>query len=259
MRHEEVEKANETLTTRNQYLQDRNSNYEQSHEANNRQLTRKERQVEDLKEELKREREKTTRAEEQARAATASEEKWRDQAHKANAIASQRESEYDTIVSCRTMDNDRHQKGLDKIRNNFEALMRQREDDVEKQKKLEIMAEQQKQTISQLDELTKKLNANFKAYRTAIDEAIEDLRSNAQGNDDALKQKLDEMTETTGKMRWVMKVGELVNGNESRPIPSISIKKDQVLEHGIGDAANPIRSPTRTGRQKLKKTLKPGR
>ena len=259
MRHEEVEKANETLTTRNQYLQDRNSNYEQSHETNVRQLARKDRQLEDLREELKREREKTIRAEEQAQAASRSEEEWRDQAHKANATAAQRESEYDVIVSCRNMDNDRHQNGLDKIRTSFEALMRQREEDAEKQKKLEIIAEQQRQTIGQLEELTKKLNANFKAYRMEIDNAIEDLRSNAEGNDTALKQKLNEMTETTGRMRWVMQVDEMVNGNVPRPGRPLTAHKELVLEDGIEQPLSPSKSPTRTGRQKLRKGFKPGR
>jgi DNA repair exonuclease SbcCD ATPase subunit len=261
MRHEEVEKANETLVTRNQYLQDRNSNYEHSHEANLRQIARRERQLEELKDELKREREKTSRAEEQAQAASRSEEEWKDQAHKANSIAAQRESEYDAMVSCRTMDNDRHQKGLDKLRSSFEVLMRQRDDDLEKQKKLEIIAEQQRQTIGQLEELTKKLNANFKAYRMEIDNAIHDLRSNAQGNDVAMKQRLDEMVETTGRMRWVMKVDEIVNGNPPRPgQPPAVMSKETLLEHGVSEPESATKSPTRMARAKLvKKMTKSGR
>lgn len=222
-----MEKENDTLATRNSYLQDRNSNYEQSHEANSRQLGRKERQVEELREELKREKRKTLRAEEQARVASICEEQWRGQASKAKAMASQRESEYDTIVSCRSMDNDRHQNGLDKIKTSFEALLRQREEDVDKQKKLEIIAEQQRQTIGQLEELTKKLNANFKAYRTEIDKAVRDLRENASGTDEAMTRKLAEMQETTGKMKWVMSVDAVVNRNTPRPLPAATTEHPQ--------------------------------
>ena len=222
-----MEKENDTLATRNSYLQDRNSNYEQSHEANSRQLGRKERQVEELREELKREKQRTLRAEEQARVASISEEEWRGQASKAKAVASQRESEYDTIVSCRSMDNDRHQNGLDKFKTSFEALLRQREEDMDKQKKLEIIAEQQKQTIVQLEELTKKLNANFKAYRTEIDKAVRDLRENASGTDEAMTRKLAEMQETTGKMKWVMSVDAVINGNTPRPMPAATTEDSQ--------------------------------
>ena len=213
VRFEESEKANETLTTRNQYLQDRNSNYEQSHEANLRQLARKERQVEDLKEELEREKAKTSRAEETARAAAASEESWRDEASQLKSIAVQKEAEYDTIVACRTLENDRYQGGLDKLRSRFEALLLLREEDLENQKKLEIVAEQQRETICQLEELNKKLNTNFKAYRSEIDRTVSGMRETASGHDTAITTKLEEMTSTTNKMRWVMNVDQRVNGN----------------------------------------------
>lgn len=223
VRHEEVEKANETLTTTNQYLQDRASNYEQSHEASLRQIARKERQVEDLREELRREKVKSALAEERAQAASMNEKDWRDQASQAKAIASHKESEYETIVSCRNLDNERHQNGLANIRSSFETLLRHRQEDLEKQKKLEIVAEQQRETISQLEELTKKLNANFKAYRTEIDRAIGDLKGNASLNDEAVGFKLKEMDEVTGLMRWVMNVDEIVNKNPPRPLDSSSM------------------------------------
>ncbi|RMZ83529.1 hypothetical protein DV737_g1601, partial [Chaetothyriales sp. CBS 132003] len=220
MRHDEVEKNNETLVTRNQYLQDRNNNYEQSHEATLRQLARKERQVEDLREELAREKERTGRAQEQARAASASEGEWREQANKAKALASQREAEYEVIASCRNMDNDRHQLGLDKVRDSFDELLRQRKEEREKHKKLEILAEYQRRTIAQLDDLNKRLNANFITYRDEMDSAVADMKRSAGDNDVAVKKKLAEMQETIGKMRWVVQVDQVVNHHH--PIPQTS-------------------------------------
>lgn len=255
MRHDEMEKANETLIARNQYLQDRNSNYEQSHEASSRQLARKDRQLDELREELTREKERTSRAEEQARSASMTEEQWRDEASQAKAVAQQKESEYDVIVSCRNMDNDRHQNGLDKIRSNFEVLMRQREDDLEKQKKLEIITEQQRQTIAQLEELTRKLTTNFKAYRTEIDTAVSDLRNGAEGNNTALQQKLDEMVETTGKMRWVMNVDGLFNGNpRASQLPPQGLEKRQKDVEEEPPPASPAKSPNRSSRKFMKKS-----
>lgn len=216
VRFEEAEKTNETLQSHNQYLQDRNSNYEQSHEANLRQLARKERQVEDFKEELKREKEKTVAAQQAAQAAAASEEEWRNQASQAKSLAAQKESEYDAIVACRKLDNDRYQGGLDRIKENFEGLMRDRQEDVDSCRKLEIIAEQQKQTIGQLEELTRRLNANFKAYRSEIDIAIAGMREHVSSNDSAVFAKLDEMTKVTGQMRWVMNVDKEVNHSSPR-------------------------------------------
>ncbi|KAL2444614.1 hypothetical protein ABEF95_017112 [Exophiala dermatitidis] len=219
-RYEEVQKANELLVSRNQSLQDRNSNYEQSHEANLRQLARKERQVEELREELRKEKLKSARAEEQAEAAASSEEHWRKEASQAKAYAAQKETEYETIVACRKMDHDRHQSGLDKIRCGFDSLLRRQEDDLEKQRKLEIIAEQQRQTIAQLEELTKKLTTNFRAYKHEIDTCLSQLRDTARNNDQAIDQKLDELTGVTGRMRWVMNLDSMVNysGNVGLPV-----------------------------------------
>ncbi|RMD41600.1 hypothetical protein DV735_g3552, partial [Chaetothyriales sp. CBS 134920] len=223
MRHEEVEKTNDTLATRNQYLQDRNNNYEQSHEATLRQLARKERQVEDLREELGREKERTRRAQEQARAASASEGEWREQANKAKALASQREAEYEVIAVCRNQDFDRHQLGLDKVKDQVVEMWRQKKEDAEKFKKLELLAECQRETITQLDGLNKRLNANFVTYRDAMDSAVADMQKIAGENDVAMKQKLSEMQETIDKMRWVMQVDQVVNHNQPRPQTSVNV------------------------------------
>jgi len=214
LRHEEAERAAETLNTRNQFLQDRNSNYESSHEANLRQLQRKERQVEDLREQLQKEKSKTARAEEAMRTATMNEDEWREQANQARAIAQQKEAEYNTIASCRTMDNERHQNGLDNVRGRLKSLIRQREDDLEKQKRMEIIAEQQKKTIEQLEELTKRLTNNFRLYRTEIDSAIEGLRDAASANDERVNYKVEEMKKAAGEMRWLMNVETVVNGRQ---------------------------------------------
>lgn len=231
MRHEEAEKANEALMARNQSLQDRNSNYEQSHEANLRQLARKERQLEDFREELRKEKLKTANAEAQAEAAAFSEEKWRKQASQARALAIQKESEYETMVACRKVDYDRHQNGLDKIRGSFNMLLQRQDGDLAKQKKLEIIAEQQRQTIAQLEDMTKRLTTNFKAYRHEIDTAITGLRETASNNDQAVNRKLDEMTQVTGRMRWVMNIESTANNRQGVAEPTSQRSQPSVDDH----------------------------
>ena len=160
---------------------------------------------------MKREKHKTAIAQQAAQAATASEEDWREQANKARSLASQKEQEYELMVACRKMDNDRHQGSLDKMKENFDILVRNRQEDLDSCRKLDIIAEQQKQTIGQLEELTRKLNANFKAYKSEIDTAIFGMREHVSSNDSAVAAKLDEMTRVTGQMRWCMVVEKEVN------------------------------------------------
>lgn len=186
---------------------------------------------------------KTASAEAQAAAATSNEEVWRNQASQAKALAMQKETEYDTIVACRKVDYDRHQGGLEKIKSGFDTLLRRQEDDLEKQKKLEIIAEQQRQTIAQLEEYTRKLTSNFKAYRLEIDNAVSGLRQSASHNDQAVADKLEEMNEVTGRMRWVMNIETVFNPSHSEPAPR------QVEDTRNGHASRPQSTNEDTGKR----------
>ncbi len=205
-RLDDSEKARETLTTHNSYLQDRSSNYEQSQEASSRQLQRKDRMIEELRENLLREKLKGAAAEQTAAEAVANEEEWKNEASQSRFLANQKETEYATIVACRNLENERHEGLLKQLQNSFRALLRERKEDQGKCDRLQLIAEQQNQTIAQLHELNNKTNANFKAYRSEVDGAIASLSQHVGSNDDTVLAKLEEMTEVTGQMKWVMAV-----------------------------------------------------
>ena len=205
-RFEEAEKTNETLGARNTYLIDRNSNLEQSHEANMRQLARKDRMIEELRGDLKREKSRTTTAEDNARTASESEQAWREEVTKARVFASQKEQEYEAITSIRNRDNDRHQEALERLKINFNRLLQDRKADHEVQKRLEIIAEQQSQTIKQLEESGRRLSATNQTYKNEINTTLSVLRSEARLNGDTLSQAVEEMHEASDKMKWVINV-----------------------------------------------------
>jgi len=192
--------------------------------------------VEDLREELQKEKLKTARAEEALRTAATSEDEWREQASQARAMAQQKESEYDAIAACRNMDNDRHQNGLNRIKASLDELLSKRAEDFEKQKRMEIISEQRKKEVEQLEELTKRLQVNFNSYRMEIDSAIEDLRTTAGENDRVVHDKVEEMRRITGEMRWVMNVETVVNGRHVPPQPSSSHGETQSDEQSFNTA-----------------------
>ena len=259
-RLDETEKEKETLKTRNQSLHDRTSNYEQSHDSSSRQLARRERQVEELREELKREKQKTAHAETQAAAAVSSEEVWRAQTNQAKALALQKDSEYDTIVACRKVDNDRHQGGLNKIRGEIDMHLRQKDEDLENHRKLEIIAEQQRQTITHLEDLNRKLTTNFKSYRHVVDSSVSGMRQTANSNDEAMTRKLSELNEVIGQMRWVVNVEGVVNQHQH----DLPIQHTDELKNGDNPrphTANEVngkrsRSPTKLLKHRRKNSTK---
>lgn len=214
-RLDDSEKARETLTTHNSYLQDRNSNYEQSQEANLRQLQRKDRMIEELRENLLREKLRVAAAEQTAKEAAANEEEWRNDASQSRSLANQKETEYATIVTCRNVENERHQGLLKHLQDSFQALLRERTEDQGSYERLQLIAEQQSQTIAQLQEVSTKTNANFQAYRSEVDGAIASWREQVGSNDDNTVAKLEEMTQVTSEMKWVMAVDRNVKYPQS--------------------------------------------
>ena len=195
------------------YLADRNSNLELSHEADEKQLARKDRKIEELREELTREKSKTTTAQENAKTASESEEMWREEASKQRAVASQKEQEYEAIATVRTRDNDRHQASLDRSKANLNTLLQNRKADQEAQKRLEIITEQQCQTIKHLEEVNRKLTLNNQAYKAEIDNILLALRSGAQRNEDNLSKAVEDMKVATDKMKWVVNVERNLKGD----------------------------------------------
>jgi chromosome segregation ATPase len=205
-RLDDSEKARETLITHNSYLKDRNSNYEQSQEANLRQLSRKDRMIDELRENVLREKLRVAAAEQSAKEAAANEEEWKNEATQTRSLAQQKETEYATIVMCRNVENERNRASLRKLQDSFRALLKERTEDLECCDRLQLIAEQQSQTISQLQELNSKTNANFQAYRSEVDNAVSGLKEHVGSNDALVFEKLEEMHRVTGHMRWVIAV-----------------------------------------------------
>jgi hypothetical protein len=219
VRLEDSERTRDTLSTHNICLQDRASNYEQSQEANSRQVQRKDRIIEELRENISREKRRVSSAERTAKEAATQEEEWRNEANQMRCFASQKEVEYSTIVACRNLENERHGGSLKQLRDEFEQLLRQRFQDEKNYDRLRLIAEQQSQTIAQLQDLNSKTNTNFTAYRTEVDEVISQLKNNAQSSEVLTSSKVEEMTQVTSRMKWLMAVDRDVNhstaaGNE---------------------------------------------
>jgi chromosome segregation ATPase len=221
-RLDDSEKARETLITHNSYLQDRNSNYEQSQEANSRQLQRKDRMIDELRENLLREKLRVAAAEETAKDAAANEEEWRNQATQSRSMAAQKETEYATMVTCRTSEYERHQESLKQLQDSFQNLLAQRTEDQASHDRLDLIAEQQSRTIAQLQELNSKTNANFKAYRSEVDAAVASLREHVGANDALVLAKLGEMTQVTGQMKWVISMDRHIKSPPSDAATTIA-------------------------------------
>lgn len=204
--------------TQNSYLQDRNSNFEQFQEATSRQMQRKDRLIEDLKENIKREKLRAATAEQNVNAATTNEETWRNRASQARSLADQKDHEYATLVACRNAENSKYQGSLTRLQHDFRVLTESRVCDQERYERLEVVCEQQGQTISQLQEINNKIHNNFQNYRSEIDRLLAEMRSQATSDGARVGQTVKEMDEVRGEMRWVIGLDRF-RRNSSTPMP----------------------------------------
>lgn len=203
---EDAEKAKEASQTQISYLQDRNSNLEQSHEADLRSMKRKDRKIEELRAELQKEKLRTTNAQDTATAAVRSEELAQDAARRANMLASQREQEYEAIKGVRERERKQCQSQVDKLGHDFSGLLRERKDDEQKVGRLSIVVEQQKHIINQLQEDNRKTDKNYKEYCKHVDFLLANLRATFGANDQDISDTVEETRRVLGQMKWVMNV-----------------------------------------------------
>lgn len=212
---EEAEKTKEAAQAQITFLQDRNSNLEQSHEANTRQLNRKDRMIDELRTDLKKEKLKTSNAENTAKGAIQGEEQARTAAKRAEALAVQRDHEYETIKNARNLDKNQYQTQLDKLRRDFSKLLEDRRDDDQTLKCLNIIAEQQKHAINKLQEDNRKTDRKFQEYRYQVDTLFAELSAKCGANDQQIVAALEESQTVLGQMKWVM--------NVQRDVPEVSL------------------------------------
>ncbi|KAL9623175.1 MAG: hypothetical protein Q9160_002490 [Pyrenula sp. 1 TL-2023] len=203
---EDAEKAKEASQTQISYLQDRNSNLEQSHEADLRSMKRKDRKIEELRADLQKEKLRTSNAEDTATAALRSEGMAQDTAKISRVLASQREQEYEAIKGVREREKKQRQNQVDKLGHDFSELLRERKDDEQKLSRLSIVVEQQKHVINQLQDDNRKTDKNFQEYCKHLDSLLTNLRAKFGANDQDISETLEESRKVLGQMKWVMNV-----------------------------------------------------
>lgn len=160
--------------------------------------------IDELRENLLREKLRVTAAEQTAKEATIIEEKLRSEANQSHSLADQKETEYTTLVACRNIENERNQESLQQLNDSFQALLKERTEEQDNYDRLQVIAEQQSQTIASLQELNRKRSAHFENFRSEVEEVVTGLKEEVSDNDIKVVAKLKEMAAVTGRMRWVM-------------------------------------------------------
>ncbi|EGC44726.1 conserved hypothetical protein [Histoplasma capsulatum var. duboisii H88] len=217
-RAEEAQRINETLKLQLQNVTDRLRNSEQSHEAHLISIARKDRKIEDLKAEVRGEKDRRLKAEEDARRTNQLVAEERDESHRvlaeASEIANYSRNQYETLTRARAKEQLEFKMRLDCFRAELKEL---RSREIERQNQLtrfDVIMEQKNKEIEAERERMERFGRLFAEYKEASDRGIRELLEKCRQNNAAIDDVVDQAKETTGRMRWVMKVKDEVRGAE---------------------------------------------
>lgn len=218
LRAEEAQRINETLKLQLQNVTDRLRNSEQSHEAHLISIARKDRKIEDLKAEVRGEKDRRLKAEEDARRTNQLAAEERDESHRvlaeASEIANYSRNQYETLTRARAKEQLEFKMRLDCFRAELKEL---RSREIERQNQLtrfDVIMEQKNKEIEAERERMERFGRLFAEYKEASDRGIRELLEKCRQNNAAIDDVVDQAKETTGRMRWVMKVKDEVRGAE---------------------------------------------
>lgn len=211
-RAEETQRSNETLKTQLQNTTGRLHNLEQVNETNLYSIARKDRKIEELRNELNAERTKRQDAEVNATKTNQTMREERENHNREQArsqeIAKYHESQYEVLASTSKRD----KADLDKKINAIFAQVRVMADSQVKQTvsfdRLDVISDQKNREIEGLKDIHEKLMAAHAKYKQTKDDELRGAIERSHANDDSIDAALVSIKEVETEMKWVMRLSK---------------------------------------------------
>ncbi|WEW58406.1 mother-specific HO expression [Emydomyces testavorans] len=217
-RAEEAQRINEALKQQLQTVIERLRNSEQAYELNLAAVDRKDRKIEDLKAEVRSEKERRIRAEEDAHRTTQLATEERIECHRALAeaqeTAQQARSQYETLSQARLRDRREYQFRLNTIRRELGELSSREAERQNQLNRFDVIIEQKNREISASRDRMERFSRLFEEYKAAQDQIIRKLIDKGHQNDSAIHDVVAEAKDVTDKMKWVINVQKELKGAE---------------------------------------------
>lgn len=214
-RREEAQRSLQTHKPQLDALREENANLAQMHESSSGLLTRKDRKIAELKEELDHERKRRAEAERRTRDAEKKrdeiEEQSRRKVQQSTEMSKQHERQLSIQQASYAQMSTEYQQRTDTVNNQMQTLTKQREEDKRNLAKLEIVCEQMRQKMEHSERLNHDLSDTIDLWKQERDEE-------KQMNADMLNRVIDtayqkeqnatnlekEAQEVLAKMKWVI-------------------------------------------------------
>jgi chromosome segregation ATPase len=219
-RAEETQRSNETLKIQVQNMNERVRNLEQVHETNLNSIARKDKKVEELRNELHNERTKRQDAEVNASTVNQAMQDERENHNREQAktqeIAKFHETQYEVLSSTTKRDKADLNKRFKTLFAELQTLAQAQKTQHVSFDRLDVIAEQKNREIDTLKETNEKLLACHADYKKYKDNELRGEIERSHANNDSIEATLEAIKEVQSQMRWAIQINDMEKERASK-------------------------------------------
>lgn len=211
-RAEETQRSNEALKIQNQNMNERLRNLEQVNETNLNSIARKDRKIEELRNEIATERSKRAGAEADASKTNEMMREERENHNREQAriqeIAKYHETQYDVFSTTMKRDQADMARRIRILYSELEGLKNAHKTHNVSTERLDVLADQKNREIEVLKEAYEKLMAGHTAYKKMKDDELRDTIEKAHANNAMIDAAIASVKETEAEMKWAIQLNK---------------------------------------------------
>lgn len=209
-KYEEELKRSESARSAVESLRASNENLTSMHESDTTLLAKRERKIEELREELENERQRRERAETETKE-TRNErdtvvQRLTKEAMEERELSKRSVSQYEVLQSSWKSQGERFDRQVQKLKASIKALQDQISEDKQKIAHIDVITEQLNQECEKTRKAKDNLAQEFDAYKSEQEKGVEEIRKRAERNDQGYDRLLKDVTAVLGEMKYVVNV-----------------------------------------------------
>lgn len=209
-KYEEELKRSESARSALESLRASNQNLLSMHETDKSLLARKDRKIDELREELESERAKREHAEAETKETNAERDTVVSRLMKETMEATEQSkrstNQYDVLLKSWKGQGERYERQTQKLKASIKALQEEMAEDKLKLAQLDLITEQFRQESEKTRQAKDGMMQGFEAYKDEQEKGIKQIRETAERNDQAHEQLLKEVATVLGEMKYVVNV-----------------------------------------------------
>lgn len=207
-KYDEELKRSESARSALESVRASNQNLLSMHEMDKSLLARKERKIEELKQELESERSKREHAETETKETRIERDitvqKLMKEGLEEKEQAKRSNTQYDVLAKSWKSQEERYDRQIQKLKGSVKTLRDEQAEDKQKLARLDIIMEQLKQEGEKTSKAKESLAREFEAYKREQEEGIKGMRERAERNEEANEKILTDVNTVLGEMKYVV-------------------------------------------------------